>query len=393
VLSVGVFTYSTKPRGSVVHAMSLAEALVAAGHHATLYALAKPGASLHRTPACPVELIAAAEAPPDADALIRQRIGELVAGIERLGVKHDVFHAQDCLVASALLSLRPKGLGPVVRTVHHVERFESPYLEECQRRSICDADALMSVSRATQRDVLKTFGRPSQLVHNGVDCDRFATRYRAVEDRLRSRYRISATDVVVLSVGGVEPRKNTLLALHAVAAAHGRVPTLRWIVVGDHSIWDHSAFVARFEEERARLPAALRERIFRAGTIPEEELTSLYAMSDVLLCPSREEGFGLCVLEAMAAGAAVVAPGRAPFDEYLDDSCAALVDPDSVTSVAAALAALGEDRGRRLALADAARMRAWSFSWSRSADEHLGHYRRFCSGATWPVETGGMTHA
>src|SRR5258708_34408688 len=126
MLSVGVYTYSTRPRGSVVHAMSLAEALVAAGHDATLYALCKPGASLYRPLACPVELIPAAAAPADPDALIRQRIEELVCGLRRLARRHDIFHAQDCLAANALLAARSGASAPVVRTVHHVERFDSP---------------------------------------------------------------------------------------------------------------------------------------------------------------------------------------------------------------------------------------------------------------------------
>jgi glycosyltransferase-like protein len=378
VLSVGIFTYSVRPRGSVVHAMGLAEALVAAGHDATLYALAKPGASLHRTPACRVELIAAAAAPADPDALIRQRIGEFVAGVRRIDPRHDVVHAQDCLAANALLARRGPGLGPVARTVHHVEHFESAYLEECQRRSIALADGLLSVSRVTQQDVFARFGRRSLLVHNGVDGGRFARRRLEAEQRLRQRYGIEETDTLVLSVGGVEPRKNTVLALRAVAVAHGRVPRLRWIVVGDHSLWDHSAYVSLFEDERRRQPPALAERIVRAGTLPEDELTALYAMADVLLCPSREEGFGLCVLEAMAAGAAVVVPGRPPFTEYLDDGCAALVDSDSVASVAAALASLASDPKRRLALATAARERSRRFSWSRSARQHIRHYRAVC---------------
>jgi glycosyltransferase-like protein len=376
MLSVGVFTHSTQPRGSVVHAVGLAEALAAAGHDATLYTLGKPGASLYRTTACRVELLPAAAAPSaDSDALVRQRIGEFVSGVRRVPRRHDVYHAQDCLAASALLSLRPDGVGPVVRTVHHVEHFDSPYLAECQRRSICDADGVLSVSLVTQANVLAQFGRASLLVHNGVDGDRFATRRPEVEERLRHRYGIEPGDTVILSVGGVEPRKNTLLALGAVAAAHARVPRVRWIVVGDHSVWDHSGYVARFEQERGRLGPGLAGRIVRAGTLPEDELTSLYALSDVLLCPSREEGFGLCVLEAMAAGVAVVVPGRAPFTEYLDDTCAALIDSGSVASVAEALAALATDSDRRRAIAEAARRRSRRFTWSRSADLHTSHYR------------------
>ncbi len=384
MLSIGIYTYSTKPRGSVVHAMNLAEALVAAGHDATLYALAKPGAGLYRRPACAVELIAAAAAPVDADALIRQRIDELSRGFRSLPMRHDVFHAQDCLAANALLAFRPTGSGPIVRTVHHVEAFESLYLVECQRRSICDADAVLSVSRITQQNVFEQFGRRSRLVQNGVDVARFARRQDLVERRLNARLGIEPDDPIILSVGGVEPRKNTLLALQAVAAAHAASPRLRWVIVGDHSIWDHSAYVARFESELARLAPGLRDRIVRAGTVPEDEMTSLYGMSDVLLCPSREEGFGLCVLEAMAAGVAVVVPGRAPFTEYLDAGCAAFVDSESIESVSRALSRLLLDDARRHAMAAAARERAQSFTWSRSAALHVEHYSAIRSRRTEP---------
>jgi glycosyltransferase-like protein len=374
MLSVGIYTYSTKPRGSVVHAMCLAEALVAAGHDATLYALGKPGADVYRALACPVELIPAAAAPADADALIRQRIEEFAAGFRRSARRHDIFHAQDCLAANALLAVRSPGMGPIVRTVHHVEHFESPYLAECQRRSICDADAVLSVSHVTQANVLAEFGRGSMLVQNGVDCARFAARRIDVEDRMRRLYGVQPGDTVILSVGGVEPRKNAILALRAVAQTYAVVPRVRWIIAGEHSIWDHSAYVARFEEELGNLPPDLRSRVVRAGTLPEEEMTSLYPMSDVLLCPSLEEGFGLCVLEAMAAGTAVVVPGRPPFTEYLDESCATLVDSDSIESVSKALSSLAVEPRRRHALAGLARRRSQRFTWSESASRHLSHY-------------------
>jgi glycosyltransferase-like protein len=375
MLSIGIFTYSTRPRGSVVHALSLAEALVRAGHDATLYALAKPGTALYRPAACPVVLLPAGAAPAEADALVRQRVAEIAARAACFAGRHDVHHAQDCLAASALLSLRGDGVAPVVRTVHHVEAFESPYLAACQRRSVALADAVLTVSRRTQAEVEAHFGRASWLVPNGVDMGRFAARDGRAEDRVRRRLRIAPDDLVVLSVGGVEPRKDTLQALRAVAHAYAQTPRLRWIVVGDHSLWDHSDYVASFERERSRLPAALSERIVLAGTVTEQDLTALYGLSDVLLCTSQEEGFGLCVLEAMAAATPVVAPRRAPFTEYLDDGCSLLVDADDAASVGAGLSRLLLDPSRRAEVGEAGRERARSYAWDRSAEEHLTHYR------------------
>jgi putative flavoprotein involved in K+ transport len=374
VLSIGMFTYSTKPRGSVVHATSLAEALARAGHDVTVYALAKPGALLYRPLACRVELIAAGEAPSESAALIRQRIAEFAHGFAARPMRHSVFHAQDCLAANALLASNADRIGPVVRTVHHVDRFDDPYLADCQRRSILDADRVLSVSRLTQREVLETFGRRSVVVHNGVDAGRFGRRTRDREWLVRT-FGVGSDDTVVLSVGGVEPRKNTRAALAAVARVHARHPRLAWIIVGGDSIWDHGDYTARFESDRAELPPALAARVVRTGSIGEDDLAQLYRLSDVLLCTSLHEGFGLCVLESMAAGTAVVVPDREPFTEYLDERSAIFADPGSVESIARALGRLVFDPSLRTALASAARDRAAEFSWDRSATEHLAVYQ------------------
>src|SRR5882724_8058411 len=146
--SIGLLTYSTKPRGSVVHATYLAETLTARGHDVTLYALSKAGDRLYRELSCPVVYLAAEKAPADPDALIAQRVREISAGILGPRTRHDVYHAEDCLVASGLLASRSELRGaPVVRTLHHLEHFESRYLRDCQQRSIVEASAVVCVSK------------------------------------------------------------------------------------------------------------------------------------------------------------------------------------------------------------------------------------------------------
>src|SRR3954462_5004854 len=128
MLSIGIFTYSTKPRGSVVHAACLAEALERRGARVRQYALSKAGDGFFRPLSCDSCLIAAEPAPSDVDALIRQRIAEFRNGIRAIGVQHDICHAEDCLAANALVAAKAELRGAaLVRTVHHVEHFESPY--------------------------------------------------------------------------------------------------------------------------------------------------------------------------------------------------------------------------------------------------------------------------
>jgi glycosyltransferase-like protein len=369
-LSIGVFTYSTKPRGSVVHAAALAEALCAAGHRATLYALHKDGAGFYREVGCELCLVPAAAAPSAADALIQQRIAELRTYVSRERPAHDVFHAQDCLSANALLGL-DACRGRVVRTVHHIERFDSVYLEHCQNRSIEEADLLLSVSRHTERAVLERFRRAAPVVGNGVD----AARFRAVEPgRVAARRRSllgAHLGPLVLSVGGVESRKNSLGMLDAFARLRRQHPSARWVIAGGASVLDHSEYRQRFEQRLSADPA-LAWSVVQTGVLDEAALSELYLASDAFVCASLEEGFGLSLLEAMAAGVPVVAPTGAPFDEFIDAASAVLVDRTDSAAIAQGLERALAERSERQA---AARARAEACSWARVAEAHVQQYR------------------
>jgi len=371
--NVGIFTYSVKPRGSVVHAACLAEALDAEGANVTLYALAKHGDDFFRPLRSRLVLLPAGPAPAEPDRLIAQRIAEVQAGLRAVGARHDLYHAEDCLTASALVTSVP-ALSPIVRTVHHVERFASPYLAACQQRSIEASDLVLSVSERTAREVAREFGRDSRVVHNGVDLARFDEE-PATLPAAAAKLGLADHDLLVLSVGGVEERKNTLRALEAMSGALIGNARLHWVVVGGASIWDHSELEKRFDARVAALPESVRRRVTRLGAVDEATLTWLYQRSDVLLCPSLHEGWGLCALEALAAGTAVIASAREPFTEFLDRGVACLVDPESTVDIQGAVLALGADAGRRAELAAKGRERARRFTWRRAAVAHLDAYR------------------
>jgi glycosyltransferase-like protein len=371
-LSIGIHTYSVKPRGSVVHAACLAEALEEEGADVTLYALAKNGDGFFRPLRCALVLLPAGPAPAEPERLVEQRIAELHAGLAARAGRHDLHHAEDCLTASALVTAEP-ALAPIVRTVHHVEHFSSPYLAACQRRSVEQSDLVLSVSERTARDVERTFGRSTPIVHNGVDPARFE-RPLAPPPSLSATLALDPSDIVVLSVGGVEARKNTLRALEAMSGALAGNRRLRWVVAGGSSIWDHSELERQFDRYVASLSGDVRRRIARVGTVDEATLTWLYQRSDVLLCPSLEEGWGLCVLEALASGTAVIASDREPFTEYLDRRTACLVEPTSTVDLQGAVLALAADERRRSELAARGRERAARYTWRRAAIAHLRAY-------------------
>lgn len=380
-LSVGLYTYSTQPRGSVVHCAALADALVAAGHRVTVYALAKPGAeNFYRELDAQLVSIACEPAPATLEALIEQRISEFARCLRELSPAHDVHHAQDCLAANALLRSRPRR-GAVVRTVHHVEHFESEALEQCQARSIHDSDLVLSVSDMTLRDVQRRYGVTSDRVHNGVESARFerpAASTGAAVASLRARLRLANAHPIIVSFGGIEPRKNTLRMLEAFLTLRRREPSARWVIVGGASIFDHSAYRDEFERRLSAHTAEEQRAVVCTGVLSDSQITACYALADVVAAPSLREGFGLCALEALAAGVPLVASRRAPFTEYLDDDCAILVDPEDTAELAASLRrALSYDGRAERVQSGVARARR--FRWSHVAAEHERLYNRLVS--------------
>jgi glycosyltransferase-like protein len=377
---IGIFTYSTQPRGSVVHASCLSEALRRRGHEVTLFALSKNGSRFFRDVACELRLIPAAEAPAELDALIAQRIAELVHGLEAAAPELDILHAQDCLVASALLEARRRqprlARCPLLRTVHHVERFESQFLADCQRRSLLEADVLLSVSRATAEDIQQSFGRSSERVDNGVDLRRFDPDGKTPRPLVLAELGVPHDAFVALSVGGIEPRKNSRNQLAAVATASAASRALHWIIAGGASVLDHRSYQAAFDADLAARGESLGRRIIRTGSLDERRLSELYLASDVLLGASAHEGFGLSVLEGMAARRPVIVPNRPPFTEYVPERAALFVDPERPAEIAHALSVLEGDAALRARLGEAGAAVAREFSWERCAEQHARVYER-----------------
>jgi glycosyltransferase-like protein len=385
-LSIGVFTYSTKPRGSVVCAAALTEALVELGEHAVLYALDKDRSGFYRDLSCELRLMPAGPAPDDPDRLIRQRVSEVEDYVRRQGLHHHVLHAQDCLVASGLLHAAPRA--PLVRTVHHVDAFESPFLRACQARSIRLADACVSVSWSTHASVLAHFGLRTRVIENGVAPRRFVRQAPKLTQELLARHAIPEGAPLVLSVGGIEPRKNSLNMLHAFASFAEEQPEARWLIVGGASIWDHDDYTRTFHGYLASLPRAVQENVRVLGVLPEAELDALYRAANVLLHAAALEGWGLSILEAMASGTSVVVSQGLPFEEYLDPVCATFVDPNSVGAIASGLSRAYR---RRSLVAEAAIARARAFSWTNTATRHLElyeHVRRSTAETACPPLSG-----
>jgi glycosyltransferase-like protein len=379
-LPVGLVTYSVKPRGGAVHTVHLAEALHAAGYPVRVIALGDPEAGFFRPIRAPVTIIPAPAALPTLEQRVFASVAALAEGLRPLAAGYPILHTQDCISARAADQVRDAtgtGRPVVVRTVHHVDDFTSPSLIDCQRRAILEPDRILVVSEHWRNLLREEYGVAAEVVHNGVDVARFRAADSGLAKELRRRAG-AAGRPLILSVGGIEPRKGSDTLVNAIAALKraGRRPV--HAVVGGHSFQDYRAYRDRVLDGLAALDLRLDDDVVLLGTVPDAELPAWYAAADVLAFPSTKEGWGLAVLEAMSAGLPVVTSDLPVFREYLTQGRDALLVPvGDPAALAAALAAVLDDPDLAVRLRAAALATAQRFTWVRSAAEHQAIYARF----------------
>ena len=382
---IALLTYSTKPRGGVVHTLALAEALLDLGVDVQVVALGEPGGSFFRPVRVPFTLVPGPVGATTLEEKVAGVIDCLHAGLAELVAQRPevVLHAQDCMSARAAARVRDAGTGvPVVRTVHHVDDFSTELLMECQRQAILEPDVVLAVTEVWRRILLDDYGVHAGVVPNGVDVDRFGSAPAERAAQLRASVAPDGRPLL-LSVGGVEPRKGSDSLVRALARVPGR-PVLA--VLGGHSFQDHAAYRDEVLAELPSLGLELGRDVVLLGTVPEADVPAWYAAADALAFPSVKEGFGLAVLEAMSAGVPVVTSDLPVFREYLVDGRDALLVPvGDVAALAVALDTALTDRSVRARLVAAGHQVAAGFTWQASARRHLEVYAALPAVQTVPA--------
>ncbi|GAB4222808.1 MAG: glycosyltransferase family 1 protein [Acidobacteriota bacterium] len=222
------------------------------------------------------------------------------------------------------------------------------------------AAAVLTPSRFSAGEIVRRFGVPPAKVHVtplGVDTERFATVDAAARSALRAW--LGFAGPYLLHLGAVHARRLPDVLVRAFAHLAPRHPDLRLVIAGPDL------------DPRPDLAALAREleignRVVRRTWVPEEHLPALLGGAEVVCYLSEYEGFGLPLLEALAAGAPVLALRRASLPEVAGEA-ALWVDQPDPGHIAARLDELLRDERSRRQLADAGPRQAARFPWRETA--------------------------
>jgi glycosyltransferase involved in cell wall biosynthesis len=266
---------------------------------------------------------------------------------------------------------------PVVLTIHDVSYARHPawfpYRQDALRRAFYRRCALGATIVITDSE----FSASEIQAAYGIDRHRIVVVPLGVDGSFQtiggagpSPLPAGVSGPYVLHVGDLHERRNLPMVVAAVLEArrHGPLSALRLVLAGvDRGVGDEVAAVAA----RAGMPDAL----VRLGSVEEEALRALYRSALALVYPSRYEGFGLPLLEAMACGTPVLASRAASIPEVVGDA-GLLLNPHDSAEWTEAIVRIAGDETLRGTLRASGLARAATFTWSRTARQTLEVYRR-----------------
>ncbi len=258
--------------------------------------------------------------------------------------------------------------------LHHPQYLDPRWVARLQEgtKSLAQkATFWICVSEHTRQDLVKHYGVPygrTCVVYHGIDAD--FRHIREQPDRIhRVRNQFHLQGPYFLFLGSVEPKKNLPMLLEAYGQALEKGLQADLAVAG-RAGWQAEAVRAVAE----KLPA-LQNHVHFLGFIAQKDLAPLVAGAHAMVLPSRYEGFGMPVIEAMAAGTVVACSDRGSLPE-ISAGAAELFDADDVDALAQLLLRIDADSTLCENLRERGLQHAANFTWQKCATQHCEAYRQ-----------------
>ena len=355
------------PSGVAIHVHDLAQALIDLGLDVEVLA---PGEDDPDEPYPDYVTVVGRTVPvPYNGSVARVLFGPRSASRVRRWIREgefDVLHVHSPVTPSVGMVACWSAIGPIVATFHAAIDGRSRAMSSAAwmlQATLEKVRARIAVSEEARRTVVEHLGGDAVLVPNGVDVGRFAGAEVTPD--------WSGPGTIAFLGRVDEARKGLEVLLAAFPAIVAANPEARLLVAGPGET-----------DALEHLPGDLASRVTLLGRISEADKASLFASVDVYVAPHiGGESFGIVLLEAMSAGAPVIASDLAAFSDVLDGGrCGVLFGTGDPQALADATIALIGDADRRAELATIGRERAAEYDWSRVARQVVAVYETVTAG-------------
>jgi glycosyltransferase involved in cell wall biosynthesis len=365
-MHIGIHTHFLQPGrigGSETYTRSLIAALGRLDHqnHYHLFTTSQNQSLFHALP-------------PNFHTTFVNRFGKSIRDLpNRATIKYDLIHFPGTTIHPLSLAL------PTIITVHDLQHLYWPgffSLRERLRRwrqdrpSIHKAAHIIAISDYTRRTIIEKFPAAAgkvTTIHSGVSAEFFQTIPQPAQEPFRQKYNLPST--FALYPARPWPHKNhkrLLAAMNILREQHQS--DCRLVLCGftpDEMPSDWQPLLDSLEGDTVQL----------VSYIPKQEMPALYQTADLLIYPSLFEGFGLPILEAMAARCPVICANAAALPETAGEA-AVLIDPFDSAAIAQAMHALLTNPTQRADLIEKGTRRAGMFSWAKTAEATLDIYQK-----------------
>lgn len=287
--------------------------------------------------------------------------------------KVDIYHFFNFVVP-------PRINGKVIVTVHDMvyKRFPETMskanlkrLDKNLQRSVNRADIVVTVSENSKKEIIEYLDVSEdkvRVIPNGVDADIYKKNFSTEElDRVRKKYNLP--NRFILYLGTLEPRKNIEAIVEGFALYRRHGGDLKLVIAGKKG-WMYDSIFERVKGH------SLENEVIFTGYVDENDKPCIYKMCQLFIFPSFYEGFGIPVIEAMAAGVPVITSNTSSLPEVAGDA-AVLVAPDDVNMMEDSIAKIISDDMFRKELILKGKKQCEKFSWKKSAEELLRIYEEF----------------
>ena len=297
------------------------------------------------------------------------RIGPIVSDLKRDGVK--LYHG---LTGELPKGISAAGIRSVV-TIHDLIFLRHPEyynrldvkIYDWKFRMACrEADRIIAISERTKQDIMELGGVSEDridVIYQSCSPRFQATTTPQQQDEVRDRYQLPRR--FVFSVGSIEERKNILLAVRAL---HHLPEDIHLVAVGRQTNYSQKTL-------KEAAGSGLEQRVHFLHNVPDSDLQVLYQLAEVFVYPSRYEGFGIPIIEAIRSGLPVVAATGSCLEEAGGPDCL-YVSPDDAEALAASILKLLKGRPERERRIQHSREYVRRFEGNDVASQILDVYRR-----------------